>query len=93
MTATITGESRSSPAVAALLLLAVGYNFLLALFNASIHPVGASSAYAVELASMPAASCSACARWVATVSCWCSLAWAWYWPSTCCASWKPGAST
>jgi putative polymerase len=50
MTATITGESRSSPAVAALLLLAVGYNFLLALFNASIHPVGASSAYAVELA-------------------------------------------
>jgi putative polymerase len=50
MTATITGERRSSPAVAALLLLAVGYNFLLALFNASIHPVGASSAYAVELA-------------------------------------------
>jgi putative polymerase len=36
-------------AAGALLLLAVGYNFLLALFNASIHPVGASAAYAVEL--------------------------------------------
>jgi putative polymerase len=50
MTATIARERGSSPAVAALLLLAIGYNFLLALFNASVHPVGASSAYAVELA-------------------------------------------
>lgn len=50
MSTTIAGESRGSPAVAALLLLAIGYNFLLALFNASVHPVGASSAYAVELA-------------------------------------------
>jgi putative polymerase len=50
MTTTIAGERRGSPAVAALLLLAIGYNFLLALFNASVHPVGASSAYAVELA-------------------------------------------
>lgn len=50
MTATIASERRGSTAVAALLLLAVGYNFLLALFNASVHPVGASSAYAVELA-------------------------------------------
>lgn len=50
MTTAIARERRGSPAVAALLLLAVGYNFLLALFNASVHPVGASSAYAVELA-------------------------------------------
>lgn len=50
MTTAIAGERRGSPAVAALLLLAVGYNFLLAMFNASVHPVGASSAYAVELA-------------------------------------------
>lgn len=50
MTTTMDSERRGSPAVAALLLLAVGYNFLLALFNASVHPVGASSAYAVELA-------------------------------------------
>ncbi len=49
MTATAAGERRGSAAAAALLLLAVGYNFLLALFNASIHPVGPSSAYAVEL--------------------------------------------
>jgi putative polymerase len=50
MTMAIARDRRGNPAVAALLLLAVGYNFLLALFNASIHPVGASSAYAVELA-------------------------------------------
>ena len=50
MTTTIASEHRGSPAVAALLLLAIGYNFLLALFNASVHPVGPSSAYAVELA-------------------------------------------
>ncbi len=50
MTTTIASERRGSSAVAALLLLAVGYNFLLALFNASVHPVGASAAYAVELA-------------------------------------------
>ena len=50
MTTTIARERRGSPAVAALLLLAVGYNFLLAMFNASVHPVGASSAYVIELA-------------------------------------------
>lgn len=50
MTTAIDRGRRGSPAVAALLLLAVGYNFLLALFNASVHPVGASSAYAAELA-------------------------------------------
>ena len=42
-------EKRPSNFAAGALLLAVGYNFLLALFNASIHPVGASAAYAVEL--------------------------------------------
>ncbi len=43
-------ERLRSHAAGALLLLAVGYNFLLALFNASVHPIGASAAYAVELA-------------------------------------------
>lgn len=50
MTTAIARERRGNAAVAALLLLAVGYNFLLALFNASVHPVGAGAAYAVELA-------------------------------------------
>ena len=49
MTTTVARERRDNLAVAMLLLVAVGYNFLLAMFNASIHPVGASSAYAVEL--------------------------------------------
>ncbi len=49
MTATTAHERRGDPAVAALLLLAIGYNFLLAMFNASIHPVGPSWAYAMEL--------------------------------------------
>ncbi|MDR6843070.1 polysaccharide biosynthesis protein GumE [Pseudoxanthomonas sacheonensis] len=49
MTTAIARERRDNLAVATLLVLAIGYNFLLAMFNASIHPVGASSAYAVEL--------------------------------------------
>ena len=49
MSPSIAREGRDNLAVATLLVLAIGYNFLLAMFNASIHPVGASSAYAVEL--------------------------------------------
>lgn len=37
------------PAVVAVLLLAVGYNFLLAVVNAQVMPIGPSAAYAVEL--------------------------------------------
>lgn len=49
MNARLAEKRPPSLAAGALLLLAVGYNFLLALFNASVHPVGASAAYAVEL--------------------------------------------
>jgi hypothetical protein len=37
-------------AIAALLLLGVGYNFALAAFNANVVSIGPSAAYAVELA-------------------------------------------
>ncbi|MEL1263402.1 polysaccharide biosynthesis protein GumE [Pseudoxanthomonas putridarboris] len=51
MTSPRVAEGRlGDPAVVAVLLLAVGYNFLLALFNAQVIAVGPSWAYALELA-------------------------------------------
>lgn len=49
VTAHIEGDRFRNRAIAALLLLAVGYNFALAAFNATVHPIGPASAYAVEL--------------------------------------------
>jgi putative polymerase len=43
------GDRLRDRAVAGLLLLAVGYNFAWAAFNANIHSIGPSAAYAVEL--------------------------------------------
>lgn len=43
------GDRLRNRAIAGLLLLAVGYNFALAAFNANIHSIGPSAAYAVEL--------------------------------------------
>lgn len=48
--ARVQGDRLRNQAVAALLLLGVGYNFALAAFNANVVSIGPSAAYAVELA-------------------------------------------